>query len=353
MKKTVVINIIIGLLLTAVITNCKPWEKEPIAPDIVISISLDKTSYLPKEPVEVTMTIENRKGKVITPEGFKARDFRRVLRFTDSKGTLFTARHEDKTSKKEPLPPPVIYIGDTPVQVEKVETVEAKFSQKTAFNARDLYSLPEAYTYSVKAVIPMRTYSNIFQHVKKENFAKIGTAEWWGAIESNTVKFSLGGDKDSDNYSYPEAISPLYKDIADCDDNDPNVHPDAKEIAGNSKDDDCNPKTSDAVAFGTLAIQVLKDKNPMIGIPVRVYDISKDSCASRITTKKQRYKAIWLSCNSVLYGFGKTDSSGTVKMEVALGEHLAIGKYDVETYTGKNVGALRANETLRQDMEWE
>jgi hypothetical protein len=41
---------------------------------------------------------------------------------------------------------------------------------------------------------------------------------------------------------------------SDCDDADPGVHPAAREVPGNGKDDDCDPKTSDAPS-GDVGLQ--------------------------------------------------------------------------------------------------
>lgn len=59
---------------------------------------------------------------------------------------------------------------------------------------------------------------------------------------SPEIQITLPGqDNDGDGYFFPAntELSPPY-DAEDCNDNDPSIHPNAKEICGNNIDDDCN-----------------------------------------------------------------------------------------------------------------
>jgi hypothetical protein len=350
-------------LLIAGITAGKAEGQTGSPPDIEVTLSLDKSLYLLDEPIMATLSLQNVGGDTIPPFGFKSREFHRFLTITDPEGGSIHADPVDDLPRPEPLPPPVIWIGDVPLQIQEVETVEAGWTLTDTFNVLDDYTLTKGGWYSVKAIIPMKTYPAVDHVIGGREYAEIGAAQWLGVHESGSSAFALVTDQDFDSYSYPVAdarISPHAE--PDCDDTDPDVHPGAEEVAGNGKDDDCNPGTTDAVVPGSLIIEADihtvgmgnypgSTKEPLGNLPVRIYDNSPGSCASLIGVSWQNYKSIWLSCYTVEQGVGVTDGTGEASFTIEPGNYLAIGQYDAETYIGRVLGILLSGEVKHQYLQ--
>ena len=111
-------------------------------------------------------------------------------------------------------------------------------------NAHAFYALLLPGNYSVKAVIPMRTYLGIdHPNVGGVDYSELDRFDVTGAIESNPEHFTILADADIDGYYVPEGW-PLGS-LPDCNDNNLDVNPGKQEIGCNGVDDDCNPTTID------------------------------------------------------------------------------------------------------------
>lgn len=353
------------------------------APEIKVSLALsgshvpNKLVYLldnpatqgkDPEPIVMEITLKNTGVSEITSMGFKNRLFHLYLVFAGPGGAIINANELGRDVQKDPPPPENIIGADGEfIQVEAVESVENGWTLTVSIpNAHAYYTLMKAGNYSVIAMIPMRTYT---ESIPGTGSAALEAVKWEGALESNRVYFSLVDDADGDMYSFPEAISPPYGALVDCDDNNPAVFPGSVEIPGNGIDDDCNAATSDVVKNGTLAVQVDKHiigtgsnpgstKVPLNGVPVRVYDKSAGSCLTQYGVSWQNYLSVWLNCFPVNGGIGTT-SNGMVNFTVAPGNYVIIGEYNPdsvpgngdEIYMGVSAGDLGSGETKKKYLQ--
>ena len=135
----------------------------PGGPDMCVSVVLKDTagnlkdSFLLGEDIMVVISMENVGSEdIITSDGFSAQDFHLLL-------TLPRL----PTGMPDPPPPPVRLINGQLVQVEKVEVLPVGWDWTVdPFNAYDFYSLTQG-SYTVKAVIPMRTYPPVsYTHLR-------------------------------------------------------------------------------------------------------------------------------------------------------------------------------------------
>lgn len=372
--KRIFLVILVTLVIIGGILNNSLAQVAP--PGIKASLALYKTAYLLNaEPIKATITLENiSDGDVITSGGFTISPFHLYLVFIDPDGKGITAP-ELGTTEKEGPPPQVIPVGGELIQVESVEVLPGPPDTTWVLSlplpdARAYYTLTKAGKYSVKALIPMKTYPAISYTVAGIDYAAIDSFNFAGAIESNTVNFSLVADEDVDGYSYPEALSP-YASFPDCDDNNPAVNPGATELPGNGIDEDCNPATSDVVIIPPGTIIVKADKHtvgsgnlpsstkvPIAGLLVRIFDKSAGSCVSNFGVSWKNYKSIWLSCFSLRNEIGTTGADGTVSITVKPGDYIVIGEYDPnvsttgdEIYIGVSAGNLTSGATMQKYLQ--
>jgi hypothetical protein len=277
------------------------------APDIKVSLSLTGSQspgrllYLMGDQIPIVLSFQNRGGEEITSKGFSTKPFHLFLIFTGPDGgAIIAKKFEEGSTGDDPPPPPVIPVEVVPgrvelLQVEPVEKVNAGWVLTVSLpNAHAYYALLKPGNYSVKAVIPTRTYLRVDNNVGGVDYSQLNQFKWNGAIESNTEYFTLLADADGDGYYYPEAFGThpepdcndndpnehpgqtWYKDLdndgysdgttntesctrppgykvaselialsGDCDDNNPNVNRGMVEIPCNGIDDDCNPATPD------------------------------------------------------------------------------------------------------------
>ena len=248
MRKTVFVTMSI-VLVWGIIAGSAFGQSPPLNAYLV----LDKSTYFPGDPIEVTMHLGTlEQGEVVTTENFSGKPFHFYLQFTGPDGKVTAAKFFAEAGSAGPLPPRVLDIGGVLVQVEPVEILEAGWGLSITFpDALEYYHINQGGGYSVKAVIPMRTYDSYVTH-PQFNYSELELVKWKGVIESNVVDFTLVADFDGDNYYAP--LDYGSNDEVDCDDNDPEVNPGATEIPYNGKDDDCDPTTSDTPS-GTILIR--------------------------------------------------------------------------------------------------
>jgi hypothetical protein len=345
---------ILSVWLTLTVLGClqasSTWGQNPVPPPgVSVSLTLDKPAYLfTSQAIQATIIINNVSGApVLTTQGFSKQPFHLFLIFPDPDGKPIAANSALLHAHEGP-PPPIIAIGAELVQADPLQTLPAGFSfPVTMPDLRAFYTLPKAGKYTVKIVIPMRTYPAIYQSAGGVDYAKLDTATFQGAIESSLVNFALVADADGDGYSFPVPLAPYNTTAADCDDSNPNVHPGATEIPGNGLDDDCNPATPDEIVIPPATITVTFEqhsvgagpnptdkKTPVANRLVRAFKTA-DACVSAFGAAKTELKSIWLSCRSVADGFTATD--GTVVLRVPSGTYRLIGEYDPNGSTLTNV----------------
>jgi hypothetical protein len=368
-------NIFLILLLSVVfmgLAGIGEVTADGTAPAIKVSVALmdsdsndSRLIYLEGDPIPVVITLKNEgAAEVITSKGFSKRPFHLLLTFIDPDGQTITADELGTAVYGDPEPPRLIYVNDQPRQVESVERLAAGQSAwvlKTSIpNALAYYNLYKVGYYSVKAIIPMRTYSGVDYTIDGVEYALIDSANWSNALQSNPEKFAIVADKDGDGYYYPEAYGA--NNVADCDDNNFAVSPAASETPGNGRDDDCNPATPDGspVAMGTVMVFAEKHtvgpgvnpdvkKQPLGGLPVRIYSKAAGSCVMQYGVSWQNYGKIWANC--IPQETGTTDTTGKVGLNVVPGDYIVIGKTAAAIYLGVSVGTVAANQTVNKFLQ--
>jgi hypothetical protein len=192
-------------------------------PDIGVGVVLTDTagnikdSFQAGEEIIVVMSLDNMPDEgepridIPTSAGFSNKKFHLLLQFVytaeDNTTELITATNQTgSTDAPPPLSIPII--GTTIIlQAEEVEVLEAGWAIKVnpPFNAHDFYNLDRPGKYTVKAVIPMRTYpAAAVQIIKGKKIAELDQKDFDDFITSNIVPFTIEevlaveGDYDGD-----------------------------------------------------------------------------------------------------------------------------------------------------------
>lgn len=343
-----------------------PFIRVKTPPEIKVSVTLsnhDNKDFFLGKPIKVNISLKNEGPDVVTSARFfDKKDGSRRLQFTDPDGRVITANSPENFLVPEPPPPAVLLKNNLLkkkklVQVEAVKKLKIGWSKDyETFNAHNFYSLTKGGNYTVKARIPMRTYPEAFEEDKNEMYAPLESSDWQGVLESDPVNFTIIADADGDKYYYPKPYGDTHPNAVDCNDTDPDINPGMTEIAGNGKDDDCNPDTPDkpVVAPGTINIKALKLNAPVPGLLVKAFDSSEGSCCSKIGISKQNYKGIWKSCNPPR-DKGKTDASGKTGLVLPPGDYLIVAQYphggkDLR-YIGESVEKLESDDMKLIDLQ--
>ena len=371
-------SIMLSLVIITVINiHHAMGQVPPLSASVVLldSNGNASNSFPLNDVMRAVISLENVGSESIyASSGITEEDFRLLLRFTlfHPDGTEESIPATYQTGLPDPPPPRIDPCQDDKlVQVDAVDILFPGWVWTTdPFDVLDFYRLEKAGKYRVKAILSMiRTYSEeVLRPCMGAVYAPIGSAYFEEAIASNTIDFHITVDADGDQYSIPQPYgSP--PEAADCDDSNANVNPGAAEIPDNGIDDDCNPDTPDEYAMnpGTIDIKAIKytlswgrrprvTKQPIEGLPIRVYDRSADSCVSTSFSPSWRHReSIWGSCNPH-QAEGVTDDSGIVSLTVPPGDYLVLGMYDPddvpqndnEVYLGRLVRDLDSGETQKK-----
>jgi hypothetical protein len=301
-------------------------------PPLRVGLVLDKSTYNSAEKIQAIVSLGNYSGAdKITPLGFMALPFHLYLVLTDPDGKVITSNQLRDKPLTDP-PPPLPLDGIVPgvrVQVEPVETVPSAWRWSyTIPNLHDYYTFTKPGKYSVKAMIPLRTYPNIDYPKNPDadppvlyDYSRLDRSNWDGHIESTPASsFTL--------------------------------------LASSTASGTINVKAEKfTLSLGRFPHFTI---GPINGMPVRVYDVS-DECIARFKKSKwglswYNYESIWNNCAHV-ESFGLTDQNNTGRISFTLppGDYLIIGLYDPdktktgdERYVGVMADDLDPRETLNR-----
>ena len=373
--KTLLIKLMIILMVTVSVSLTISVVACGAPPDITVSLAFtdsrttDGLTYLLGDPIPFILTLKNNGSPVITSKGFQEKPFHLYLMFTGPDGTIKAIKLGENA---ETPPPPNVIIDATgnPVQVEAVESLLNGWGKAiTVPDAHSYYALTKAGKYSVMAVIPMRTYTGIYQTIDGIDYAGIDAILWQGALESGPVEFSLVADEDADGYYWPKVYG--VHNLPDCNDQNAGINPGETEIPGNRIDENCNPQDDgDTIATGAVRVQVEKhtvgngtypgSTRELLGnIPVKVVQPNSAGCAYNFSW--QNYKNMWLYCPAAINGSGVTAADGDLKgiatLSVVPGTYAVVGKYDPtplpndELYIGVSTGTVQRGETVEKYLQ--
>jgi hypothetical protein len=238
--KTLIWSLVIGLVMMVGLNVDEAVAQSP--PNIKVSVAFNplksqlpnRLLYLPDDPIEIDLTLQDltptNSPEEITSKGFSSKPFHLFLIFTDPGGRgIIAEKFEEGSTGDDSPPPPVIPVEVVPgrvelLQVEPVEKVNRGWVLTVTLpNVHAYYKLSKPGNYSVKAVIPMRTYLDIDHTLDSVAYSKIDRYKWKDALQSNTEHFTLLADADGDGYYFPEGWPPGAP--ADCDDNNLNDVP--------------------------------------------------------------------------------------------------------------------------------
>ena len=361
------LSILVCMIGLSIADGTAQGEPPGPPPDIKVVLSLDKATYYPEDPIMVNLGLVNEGVDEIVRKEWPDTEFWLLLQFFDEKGNIITA--DVKRGSTTPFPsPPRVFPDETGVLIQGtlVELLTSDwFISFDPYDAYTYYPLEgRSGLFRVKAVVPAITfqrYEETPSHVKYAPRYPTDTTKWHGSLESEFVSFTKVDDADGDGYYYPLAHGE-YPEV-DCDDRDASVSPGMDEIPGNGKDDDCNPATPDVVAVGagTIIVKAIKfklswgtwpwvTKEPIVGLPVKVFDKTEGSCVAEHRIFWYRYESIWEECSE--NGFGATNSSGVVELRMPPGDYLVLGKYEPSSgdpiYIGRIVNDLQSGQTVRR-----
>ena len=199
MKKILFIVISILVLAGGATAGDEITKADP--PDVKVTLALDKSVYVPGDAINIVMTLAS-KSNIITSKGFSDRKFYLFLRFYDDNGKVITS---GKSRQANVVPPPQARVFPDGkgrlVQGNFVENIDKEWVLSFGpFNAYDFYPLANRGGYfTVKAVIPMRTYPSFSVISTGIKYAPLVSANWHGVLESNIVKFKQIVDVDRDD----------------------------------------------------------------------------------------------------------------------------------------------------------
>jgi hypothetical protein len=314
--------------------------------------------YLINDNVSLSVSVANAgTGNVLSSYGWTLSPFRRLLVITSRDGVV-TRAPEMRSPTDTHVPPPLSFHfpdGLLPKQVEGVEWILGTGSVdpfSNTYPVSNVYEDPyflsrQEGTYTVKAVIPMRTYpaeGQLYEDPESHLlYAELNNANWEGVVESPATVFHVTADRDGDGYFWPVdpvyGLNPLLAKI-DCNDRDRTVHPDAVEIPGNGIDDDCNPATVDGgKPLGSVSIQAevhnvgvgskpVSTKSPLGGLMVLVLDRKQGSCVAKFGISWQNYKAVFDNCYSQAAAKVVTSTAGKAEAKVPPGNYMLVGMFD-------------------------
>jgi hypothetical protein len=337
--------------------------------DMKTTLITDKEIYQVGDPISVTIVISNEgPSDIITTDSFTVRPFHLDLLFTDPHdpaGKPITAKSHWYQGDLEPPPPATKVINGRTRQVDKVFTLGSDWVITVDLaDAHDFYELDKTRWYALKAVIPMRTYWRVDRTYPDGDYTLLRRVSSEGSLVSNTVYFAIVGDSDGDNYSIPEALSPPFEPVPDCDDNDSSVNPGATEIPNNIKDDDCDPGTPDLVPEppGTVSVKTYiksddeSEWTPLPDVDLRLYDNSHGSCAAGIGTGPLKNEIVWKSCTCTEDMRSVSDASGNASIQATAGKYYVLGKYDAPTgdplYDSKVIGNLPSGGVVLKKLKF-
>jgi len=328
--KKILFSIVVVLIIIGGITISDGLAQ----PQIKVSLALPGSGgsqnqhiYLINDPIRMVITLNNYGLPVITSKGFRDKPFHLFLIFTDPDRRIITTNDRSIGGAEDPPPPKMIPLNDKYTQVEAVETVEAGWTLSiTIPNAHAFYTLSKVGCYSVKAVIPIRTYPSVVS----SGFSEIDSSNYSGALESNPVRFCL---------VQPAGATGTIKVTAE------------KHTVGTGN----HPGST---------------KTAIAGLPLRAFDRSSP-CVSEIGASQygfswQNYLPIW-SCPSVTVSCTPlsppadkctTDANGIANLIVAPGDYVVIGLYDPtanqpgdEVLVGSKLDGLQAGQTVQKYLQ--
>jgi putative metal-binding protein len=330
-----------------------PGQGVLATPPIKVNLVFEKATYSLQpnpEPEEIkfAVTLENiGDGEVLASEGFRHSPLHLLVTFIgpDGKGVTAPKLSDEET---EGPPPRVLPVEGELVQVDPLEHLApGDIASVVVPDAHSFYPLSECGRYTARVAIPIRTYPAVSRTFGGSDYADLDSADFADSLKSDPVSFTLTKDGDGDGASCPQ----------DCDDADPAVHPGAQEIAGNGVDDDCNPATLDVVPVALIPIQIqtVKDRVPMDGVLVRMFD-GASACVTQFKGKTSP-KSVWLSCLSQADGLTGTAGPGGVSLgALAGGRYLFIAEEDPdatplsgdEQYFKARVGKVKAGKPIEK-----
>jgi hypothetical protein len=204
--KKILLSTAIVLIAMGVSFSQGSLAQQGTPPNIKVSLALtdSQQSYLPDlvynwdDPIRMVITLENKEEmNVITTKGFPQRPFHLLLIFTGPDGKTILTHDPGDIAAGDAPPPIVIPVQDQLKQVEPVESLAGSQAPWVLSvevpDAHAYYTLTKAGNYSVKALIPMRTYHRISYPGPPEDYSEIigDDFKWSGALQSNTVHFAL------------------------------------------------------------------------------------------------------------------------------------------------------------------